>query len=113
MDADHAALTEQQHHWLRTVVWVCVASVIAWWLAAAIRESSATEGAKIVVAVDAQGALLTTAVVKAVTSATSEARAQVTKGWATQKAVTGNFFFLCRLSERIITFRKECTCLTP
>jgi len=72
-------VTEQQHHWLRTVVWVCVAGAISWWLAAAIRESSAAQGAKIVAAVDAQGVLLKTAVVEAATSATSEARSQVTK----------------------------------
>jgi hypothetical protein len=32
---------------------------------------------------------------------------------ATQKAVIGVFLFLCRFSERIITFREESTCLTP
>ena len=72
-------MTDQTHHWLRTLVWVCVAGVIAWRLADALRESSATAGAKIVTAVDAQGALVKTAVVEAVTSATNAARSQLTK----------------------------------
>ena len=72
-------MTEHQHHWLRTLVWVCVAGVIAWRLADAIRESSATQGERIVAAVNTQGAVLKTAVVDAVNSAKADVRSEITK----------------------------------
>ncbi len=72
-------MSEQQHHWLRTVVWVCVAGVITWRLADEISISSATQGERIVVAVNTQGSLLKTAVVDAVNSAKSDARSEITK----------------------------------
>jgi hypothetical protein len=39
--------------------------------------------------------------------------AALAEGRATQKGERGVFFFWRAVSERIITFRKENTCLTP
>ncbi len=72
-------MTEQTHHWLRTLVWVSVAGVIAWRLGDAIRESSATQGERIIAAVNRQGGVLKTAVVDAVNSAKAGIGSQITK----------------------------------